>query len=66
MLSIEKVDTNNKAQVKRFVQFYYDLYKGCRQFVPPLFADAYLPLNRKKHIDRSTGTVSDRVAVRAW
>jgi hypothetical protein len=49
MLAIEKVDTDNKSQVKRFVQFYYDLYKDCPQFVPPLFVDAYLPLNRKKH-----------------
>jgi hypothetical protein len=49
MLSIEKVDTDNKAQVKRFVEFYYDLYKDCPQWVPPLFVDAYLPLNRKKH-----------------
>lgn len=49
MLSIEKVDTNDKAQTRRFVQFYYDLYKDCPQFVPPPFGDAYLPLNRKKH-----------------
>jgi GNAT superfamily N-acetyltransferase len=49
MLTIEKVDTGNKAQVKRFVEFYYDLYKGCPEWVPPLFMDAYLPLNRKKH-----------------
>jgi GNAT superfamily N-acetyltransferase len=49
MLTIEKVDTDNKSQVKRFVQFYYDLYKDCPQWVPPLFVDAYLPLNRKKH-----------------
>lgn len=49
MVTVEKVDTSNKAQVKRFVQFYYDLYKGCPQWVPPLFVDAYLPLNRKKH-----------------
>jgi len=49
MLTIEKVDTNNKSQVKRFVQFYYDLYKDCPEWVPPLFVDAYLPLNRKKH-----------------
>jgi GNAT superfamily N-acetyltransferase len=49
MVSIEKVDTDNKSQVKRFVQFYYDLYKGVPQFVPPLFGDAYLPLNRNKH-----------------
>jgi hypothetical protein len=49
MLTIEKVDTGNKQQVKRFVQYYYDLYKDCPQWVPPLFVDAYLPLNRKKH-----------------
>ena len=49
MLTIEKVDTDNKSQVKRFIEFYYDLYKDCPQWVPPLFVDAYLPLNRKKH-----------------
>jgi hypothetical protein len=49
MLTIEKVDTDNKPQVKRFVEFYYNLYKDCPQWVPPLFVDAYLPLNRKKH-----------------
>lgn len=49
MVTIEKVDTGNKKQVKRFVQYYYDLYQACPQWVPPLFMDAYLPLNRKKH-----------------
>ena len=49
MLSIEKVDTTDKAQVKRFVDLPYRLYKDCPQWVPPLFVDAYLPLNRKKH-----------------
>jgi hypothetical protein len=49
MLAIEKVDTENKSQVKRFVQYYYNLYQDCPQWVPPLFVDAYLPLNRKKH-----------------
>jgi hypothetical protein len=49
MLTVEKVDTENKKQVKQFVKFYYDLYQGCPQWVPPLFIDAYLPLNRKKH-----------------
>ena len=27
MLTIEKIDTENKSQGKRFVEFYYDLYK---------------------------------------
>ncbi len=49
MLTIEKIDTDNKSQVKRFVEFYYDLYRDCPQWVPPLYIDAYLPLNRKKH-----------------
>lgn len=49
MVTIQLVDTNNKAQVKQFVQFYYDLYKDCPQWVPPLYMDAYLPLNRRKH-----------------
>jgi GNAT superfamily N-acetyltransferase len=49
MLTIEKINTENKSQVKRFVGLYYDLYKDCPQWVPPLFMDAYLPLNRKKH-----------------
>jgi len=49
MVTIQLVDTNNKSQVRQFVGFYYDLYKDCPQWVPPLFIDAYLPLNRKKH-----------------
>ena len=49
MLTVEKVDTNNKSQAKRFVQFYYDLYQNNPYWVPPLFMDSYLPLNRKKH-----------------
>lgn len=49
MLTVEKVDTNNKLQVKRFVELPYRLYRDCPQWVPPLYMDAYLPLKRKKH-----------------
>jgi len=49
MVTIQLVDTNNKSQAKKFVDFYYDLYRDCPQWVPPLYIDAYLPLNRKKH-----------------
>jgi len=35
--------------VKRFVELPYSLYKDCPQWVPPLYMDAYLLLNRKKH-----------------
>ena len=36
MLSIEKIDTDDKVQVKRFVDLPYRLYKDCPQWVPPL------------------------------
>jgi hypothetical protein len=49
MLNIEKIDTDNKSQVKRFVELPYRLYKDCPQWVPPLHVDAYMYLNRKKH-----------------
>jgi hypothetical protein len=49
MLSIEKVDTQNKALVSRFVKIPYRLYANCPQWVPPLLTDAKTQLNRKKH-----------------
>ena len=49
MLIIEKVDTSNKAQVKRFVQLPHRLYKDCPQWVPPPDIDAYNQLNPQKH-----------------
>jgi hypothetical protein len=64
MLIIEKVDTNNKAQVKRFVEFPYKLYKNCPQWVPPLLIDAYTYLNRKKHPFHEHSDVDFFIAVR--
>ncbi len=49
MLSIEKVDTADKKQVRQFVEFPFHLYRNCPQWVPPLLVDSYLQLNRKKH-----------------
>jgi hypothetical protein len=49
MVGIEKVDTSNKAQVRRFVELPYHIYKDCPQWVPPLNVDAYNQLNRGKH-----------------
>jgi len=64
MLTIEKVDTSNKAQVKRFVEFPYKHYRECPQWVPPLFIDAYLFLNRKKHPFFEHSDVDFFIAVR--
>jgi len=49
MLNLEKVDTGNKSQVKRFVRLPYRLYKDCPQWVPPLDMDAYAQLNPARH-----------------
>jgi hypothetical protein len=49
MLTIEKVDTASKSQVRRFVRIPYRLYKGNPYWVPALFIDAEIMLNRQKH-----------------
>lgn len=64
MLSIEKVDTGNKAQVKRFVELPVRLYKDCPQWVPLLNVDAYTYLNRKKHPFHEHSDVDFFLAVR--
>jgi hypothetical protein len=49
MLTVEKIDTRNKAQVHRFVAIPYRMYAKCKQWVPPLMMDVYTQLNREKH-----------------
>jgi hypothetical protein len=49
MLAIHKVDPSSKAQVRRFVRIPYRLYANHPQWVPPLFIDAEMQLNRDKH-----------------
>lgn len=64
MLIIEKVDTENKSQVKRFVQIPHHLYQDCPQWVPLLDIDAYTYLNRKKHPFHEHSDVDFFIAVR--
>ena len=64
MLTIEKVDTENKKQVKRFVELPYRIYADCSQWVPPLNVDAYNQLNRKKHPFHEHSNVDFFLAVR--
>jgi hypothetical protein len=49
MLEIKQVDLNSRAQVNQFIQFHYDLYKGCPQWVPPFRSDIRIMLDKKKH-----------------
>jgi len=64
MLNIEKVDTGNKKQVKRFVELPHRIYAGCAQWVPPLNIDAYNQLNREKHPFHEHSDVDFFLAVR--
>ncbi len=64
MLKIEKVDTSNKKQVKRFVELPFRIYADCPQWVPPLNVDAYNQLNRKKHPFHEHSDVDFFIAMR--
>jgi hypothetical protein len=64
MLVIEKVDTENRKQVRRFVELPFRLYAECPQWVPPLNVDAYNQLNRKKHPFHEHSDVEFYMAVR--
>lgn len=64
MLIIEKVDTENRKQVKRFVELPHRLYRDCPQWVPMINLDAYTYLNRKKHPFHEHSDVDFFLAVR--
>lgn len=48
-VSIERVDTRRRAQVRAFLDLPFRLYAGHPLWVPPLRMDAELQLNRQKH-----------------
>lgn len=48
-MHVRQVDTSNLLEVKKFVQFPFDLYRQCPQWVPPLLKDSANILNRRKH-----------------
>lgn len=49
MINVTQVDLKNRQQVNKFIQFHYDLYKGCPQWVPPFYVDIRTMLNPEKH-----------------
>ncbi len=49
MLTVEKIDTNNKKHVTRFMKLQFQFYKDCPQWVPPIQMDVRTMLDRKKH-----------------
>lgn len=57
MIEIRQIDTKNKLDVKKFIELPYRLYKGHKQWVPPIRSDVEMMLNRSKHpfYEHSTG-----------
>jgi GNAT superfamily N-acetyltransferase len=49
MITIEAVDTKQKAHVRRFLDFPFKLYRGHPLWVPPILIDAAIQLNPDKH-----------------
>jgi hypothetical protein len=49
MVTIEKLDTRQKSQVKRFIDLPIRLYAGSPYWVPPFRDDVATALNRDKH-----------------
>ena len=49
MMQIEQIDSNKRSDVIRFYKVPFPLYEGSKQWVPPLWSDLSMQLNRKKH-----------------
>ncbi len=49
MLNVEKVDTQNRKQVQRFINLHFRLYANHPQWVPPIRSDIALMLDHRKH-----------------
>jgi hypothetical protein len=49
MIQVNQIDTKDRKQVDRFLQFHYDLYRGCKEWVPPFWTDMRAMLDPKKH-----------------
>ena len=63
-MEIIEIDTDNPQQVKQWLDLPFRLYRGNRQWVPPLASDARLVLNRRhypfyRHSDAAFFLVKD-------
>jgi GNAT superfamily N-acetyltransferase len=48
-MQVHQIDLSNARDVKRFIQFPFELYRTCPVWVPPLVRDMRLALNPNKH-----------------
>jgi len=64
MLNIEKVDTTDKGQVRRFIDVQFRLYEDCPQWVPPIRMDIQNAMNREKYPYYEHSTADFFIAIR--
>jgi GNAT superfamily N-acetyltransferase len=73
-VSVREIDTGQRRDVNRFIDFPFDLYAVCDEWVPPLVSSLRLAMNRQRHpfynhsdaaffIAERDGDVVGRVAV---
>jgi hypothetical protein len=49
MIKVERIDTESKTEVNRFINLPFRLYEGHPLWVPPIIMDIKTRLNREKH-----------------
>ena len=49
MVTIEQIDTKDKAQINRFMKIPFPLYENTPQWVPPILMDVKTQLDKQKH-----------------
>ena len=49
MVDIIPVDLSNRKEVTKFIDFPFNIYENCHQWVPPLVHDAFTDFNPRKH-----------------
>ncbi len=64
-MDIFQIDTGNKRDVKRFLNFPFQLYRDVPQWVPPFDTDAKRMLDRNKHPFYRHSTAEFFIAVKA-
>jgi hypothetical protein len=48
-MPVRKLDTRRAPDVRQFINFPFELYRNCPQWVPPILPEIKLILNRDKH-----------------
>jgi hypothetical protein len=49
MIQIDRIDTRKRSDVIRYFKVPFPIYAGNPYWVPPMWGDLSLQLNRKKH-----------------